>query len=128
MLGDRSSGAARPLGLLFSLTFGMSPYLGLALVAPLVRSRGFLLGATGLVGLVDLMTTADVVFPTSSTGGLALLVQPVLGLSIVAVTLLVALVLRGGRQSGAGRRGRARDREPDDDEDEDEDGEANTSP
>jgi hypothetical protein len=117
MLGGRSSAAARPLGLLFSLTFGMSPYLGLALVAPLVRSRRFLLGATVLVGLVDFMTTADVVFPSSSTGGLALLVQPVLGLSIVAVTLVVALMLRG-------RPARARDR----DADEDEDSEANTSP
>lgn len=94
LLGSNSSGAARPLGLLFSLTFGMSPYLALALVAPLVRSRSFLFGVTALVGLVDFTTSVDALFPTSSTAGVALLLQPVLGLSIVALTLLVALVTR----------------------------------
>ena len=106
---DRATRGSSGVGMFFSLTFGIAPYLGMSLIAPTVQSRKLLLGSTFLIGFIDFVVARSVLEQNRSTAGIAIFVQPAAGLMVVIATLVWALIARGTRRSRRHQRDDASD-------------------
>ena len=107
LAGVYFSRAGGALALLLLVSWGLFPYFAMALFAWAIRSRLIVLTATGLIALTDAAATMGALFPQSSTAGVALVVQPALGLLIAVVALVVGILSRVRAASYRRRRTRA---------------------
>lgn len=79
------------VALLLLVSWSLLPYLAMALFAWVIRSRVVLVLAVVLIATTDLLALLGTLYPKSSTAGVALLVQPALGLLIALVALILGV-------------------------------------
>lgn len=78
---------------LFVFSYGLTPYLVLAALAPWIARLWVLLISAGILVWSDVDAGIDAMRPGSSTNVVALGVQPLFGLGVVLLTAMVAGVL-----------------------------------
>ena len=89
--------------LVFTICWGLPPYVVLLLLARRIGVTAVLVSALVLVALSEALCWLDALNPTSSTAGLGVFLQPLYATAIVIpAALFLGWIIRRGSRSGFG--------------------------